>query len=83
MYRLATIHNAANRAIGKGRICYSIGGPKTDQYVEKKKTRLVNREIGEAPILKDEVEKAIRMLKKDKSPGVENIPAEILKYGGP
>ena len=41
-----------------------------------------NRETGDSPILKDEVEKAVRMLKDGKSPGVYNIPAEILKHGG-
>ena len=39
-----------------------------------------NKETGEAPILKEEVEKAVavRMLKNEKSPGVNNIPAEVL-----
>ena len=34
------------------------------------------------PILKREVEAAIRSLKEGKSPGVDNIPGEILKHGG-
>ena len=34
-------------------------------------------------MLKAEVEKAERMLKDGKSPGVENIPADILQHGGP
>ena len=34
-----------------------------------------NRETGYSTILKDEVEKVVRMLKDGKSPGVENIPA--------
>ena len=29
-----------------------------------------------------EVEEAVRNLKGDKSPGVDNIPAELLKHGG-
>ena len=42
-----------------------------------------NREAGDAPILKEEVEEAIRSLKAGKSPGVDNIPAELIKHGGP
>ena len=42
-----------------------------------------NREPGDSPILEEEVEKAVRMLKDGKAPGVDNIPAEILKHGGP
>jgi len=34
------------------------------------------------PILKGEVEAAIRSLKEGKSPGVDNNPGEILKHGG-
>ena len=34
------------------------------------------------PILESEVEAAIRALKISKSPGVDNIPAELLKSGG-
>ena len=41
-----------------------------------------NRETEESPILKEEVGKAVRMLKYGKSPGVDNIPAEILKHAG-
>ena len=36
------------------------------------------RDTGETPILKEEVEKAMRMLKTGKSPGIDNIPGEIL-----
>ena len=31
----------------------------------------------------EEEENAVRMARDDKSPGVNNIPAEILKHGGP
>ena len=34
-------------------------------------------ETGESTILKDEVEKALRMLKDGKSPGVDKIPGDI------
>ena len=34
------------------------------------------------PILESEVESAIRVLKIGKSPGVDNIPSELLKSGG-
>ena len=42
-----------------------------------------NRETSDSPIHKERVEKAVRMLKDGKSPGVDNIPVEILKRGGP
>ncbi|CAH8851413.1 unnamed protein product, partial [Trichobilharzia szidati] len=42
-----------------------------------------NREIGDSPILESEVEEAIKSLKGDKSPGIDNIPAELIKHGGP
>ena len=34
------------------------------------------------PIMKEEVEAAIRSLQVDKAPGADNIPAKLLKYGG-
>lgn len=34
------------------------------------------------PILRDEVETAIKSLKKGKSPGVDNIPTELVQAGG-
>ena len=34
------------------------------------------------PIMRREVEEAIKTLQDGKSPGVDNIPAEMLKYGG-
>ena len=55
---------------------------KTDASILKSEGDVENRQTGESSILKEEVEKAIRMLKDGKSPGVENIPAEILKHGG-
>ena len=33
-------------------------------------------------ILKAEIEEAIKMLKKGKSPGVDNIPGELIQAGG-
>ena len=41
-----------------------------------------NREPGDAPIMKKEVEEAVRSLKGGKSPGVDNIPAELMKHAG-
>ena len=41
-----------------------------------------DREMHELPVLPSEVEEAIRSLKRDKSPGIDNIPAELLKHGG-
>ena len=42
-----------------------------------------NREIGDSPILETEVEEAVKSLKGGKSPGIDNIPAELIKHGGP
>jgi hypothetical protein len=33
-------------------------------------------------VLKGEVEEAVRSLKAGKSPGVDNVPSELLKHGG-
>ena len=41
----------------------------------------VEKETLDSPILKEEVEEAARMLTDGKSPGVDNISAEILKQG--
>ena len=38
--------------------------------------------VDELPILKSEVEDALLKLKEGKSPGIDNIPGELLKYGG-
>ena len=40
------------------------------------------REPSPIPIMKEEVEEAIRRLQEGKSPGADNIPAELLKHGG-
>lgn len=42
-----------------------------------------NREAGEAPISQEEVENAVHALKRGKAPGVDNVPGELLKHGGP
>ena len=34
------------------------------------------------PVIKAEVKEAVRSLKDNKSPGVDNIQGELLKYGG-
>ena len=39
-------------------------------------------ENDDMPILRSEVEQAIRMLKTQNSPGVDNLPAELIKHGG-
>ena len=36
-----------------------------------------NNESGDMPIMRDEVEEAVRWLRTGKSPGVDNIPAEL------
>ena len=52
---------------------------KTDASVLKSENDVENRETGDLPLLEEEVEKAVRMLKDGKLPGVDNIPAKILK----
>ena len=37
----------------------------------------------EPPPLRSEVEYALKKLKSNKSPGLDNIPAELIKAGGP
>ena len=39
-------------------------------------------DLSEDSVLKSEVEEAIKALKKGKSPGVDNIPAELMQAGG-
>ena len=34
------------------------------------------------PILREEVEAAVKSLKKGKSPGIDNIPGELVQAGG-
>ena len=41
-----------------------------------------NREPEDLPIMQEEVKEAVRSLKAGKSPGIDNIPGELLKYGG-
>ena len=40
------------------------------------------RESEDLPVLQEEVEAAVRCLKTGKSPGVDNVPSELLKHGG-
>jgi exonuclease III len=40
------------------------------------------RELNSLPVMPSEVEEAVRSLKGDKSPGVDDVPAELLKHGG-
>ena len=40
------------------------------------------QEAESLPLLREEVEEAVRSLKAGKSPGVDNIPSEWLKNGG-
>ena len=40
------------------------------------------RDEEDLPVLQDEVADAVRNLKEGKSPGIDNVPAELLKHGG-
>ena len=40
------------------------------------------REVENLPVLKEEVKHTVHRLKPGKSPGPDNIPAELLKHGG-
>ena len=40
------------------------------------------QEAESLPVLREEVEKAVRNSRAGKSPGVDNIPSELLKNGG-
>ena len=42
----------------------------------------MNTEEDNFPILREEVEAAVKSLKKGKSAGVDNIPAELIQAGG-
>ena len=45
---------------------------------------MVGRQIVLTPqVLQEEVEEAIKSMKTCKSAGIDNIPAELIKYGGP
>ena len=37
----------------------------------------------ESTILREEVEKAVKRLKDRKTPGIDDIPSELIKAGGP
>ena len=43
---------------------------------------LADRTPDPLPVLREEVEHAVRTLKEGKSPGPDNIPGELLKHGG-
>ena len=55
----------------------------TDASILKNEDDVENRETGESPILKEEVEKAVRTLKDGKPPGADNIQQSFPKHGGP
>ena len=40
------------------------------------------QEAESLPVLREEVEEAVRNLRAGRSPGVDNIPSELLKNGG-
>ena len=48
----------------------------------KNEDKIENNETGEAPILREEVEKAAQMPKNNKPLGVDNIQAKVLNHGG-
>ena len=46
------------------------------------KEQITTNQPSPLPVLREEVEEAIRKLPDNKSPGVDNIPAELIKHGG-
>ena len=44
-------------------------------------TRLITQQAESPPVLREEVEEAVRRLTAGNSPGVDNIPSELLKNG--
>ena len=55
---------------------------KTDARILRSKDDVENWETWDSPILKEDVNKAVLMLKDGRSPGLDNIPPEIQKHGG-
>jgi len=53
----------------------------TDPYILDS-LRNTQKQVEEPPIIREEVEEAIRRLKSGKASGIDNIPVEILRYGG-
>ena len=51
--------------------------------LEKLRSISATTEDEDPPILTSEIEAAIEGLKEGKSPGIDNVPAELLKNGGP
>ena len=45
-------------------------------------SRVTRRKHKNPPVLREEVEETVRSLKAGKSPGVDNIPSELLNHGG-
>ena len=45
-------------------------------------TEVQYQDEGNNPVLREEVQKGIKALKNGKSPGIDNIPAELIKKGG-
>ena len=50
--------------------------------LEKLRSISSKNEEEDPPILTSEVEEAIKSLKDGKSPGIDNVPAQLLKNGG-
>jgi len=51
------------------------------EYLAPVETQFADEDV-DKPILKVEVEAAIRKLKNNKSPGIDGIPAALIKNGG-
>ena len=54
-----------------------------DEDIVKEKVNDRDLDTENTQILKEEVEEAVRTMKTGKSAGIDNIPAELIKYGGP
>ena len=56
---------------------------KVDEEIIKEKSNDKPTDSESTQVLKEEVEEAIKSMKIGKSAGIDNIPAELIKYGGP
>ena len=62
---------------------FTIANTLHPQKNSRKSNTLANKEVTILPILKSEIEYAIKKLKNGKSLGIDNVSSELIKEGGP